>query len=77
MDGADTTALIIFIIISYMCGACCCVVVGPCRICKVLFSPEGIWPEESLFLNCVASTTLGPMTCHVVTELADVIIECE
>lgn len=71
MDGASVTALIIMGMLLYLCAGCCCVMLGPCKVCRMMIVSDPTWPEESPFLNCVASTTMGPVTCNVVMAVAD------
>lgn len=75
MDGADVTALIFVAMMLYLCAGCCCIVLGPRKICRAVVVSDPSWPEESLFLNCVASTTMGPVTCHVVMDVADALVK--
>lgn len=77
MEVGDLIPIIVFVYIAYFSCVCCCIVLGPRKIvrkvCTTVLTADTSWPEESAFLHCVASTTMGPITCNVMIDVADAV----
>ena len=71
MDQQTITALAVIIFVLYPCVICCCIMMGPRRVVVYLCTYDTYWPDDSVFVNLFSWTMTGPITAHILLNMAE------
>ena len=71
MDQQTITALAVILFVVYPCVICCLLMMGPRRVVNFFLVADASWPDDSVFVNLFSWTMTGPITAHILLNMAE------